>query len=467
MKWARRWRVLLCGVVAAPLLLACGGGQSPVAAAPTPAAAKEERAAEAKATATATAPPAGEASAGGSAPTAASAPAPTAAPAPPPTAPPIAPVAAAAPSAPKPATRAQAVDPSSVRLALEPLPAELDRPVHLTHAGDGSGRLFVVEKGGRIRVLRDGVALPTSFLDITPLVRSSGSEQGLLGLAFHPRYAENGRFFIAYTAGSGDQVVEAYRVSGDPNVADPGSGRTLLRMEDPAPNHNGGLVLFGPDGYLWIGTGDGGGAGDRYGNGQNRGTLLGKMLRLDVDNGDPYAIPPDNPFVNEPDTRPEIWAIGLRNPWRYSFDRATGDLYIADVGQNAWEEVNLQRAGSRGGENYGWPRMEGRHCFPANASCDPTPFVLPVGEYGRDGGISITGGHVYRGSESPRLVGLYLFGDFGSGRIWSLDEPTPGGWRMVELLRSPLRISSFGEDEAGELYAASFHDNRVYRITAP
>ena len=373
------------------------------------------------------------------------------------TTPPLGPVSGAPPGQ---------ADPLGVKLDFQPLPAQLEQPVHITHAGDGSGRLFVVEKRGRILVLRDGVTLPAPFLDISPLVNSSGSEQGLLSVAFHPRYVENGRFFVGYTARGGDQVVASYQASSDPNVADPASAKELLRMEDPAPNHNGGLGLFGPDGYLWIGTGDGGGAGDRYRNGQNRQTLLGKMLRIDVDNGDPYAIPPDNPFVGAADTRPEIWAIGLRNPWRYSFDRATGDFYIADVGQNAWEEINLQRAGSRGGQNYGWPHMEARHCYPAGSRCDATAFEQPVAEYGSDLGCTVIGGHVYRGSGFPQLAGLYLFADFCSGRFWSLDEPSAGDWRMLELTRSPLRITSFGEDESGELYVTSFHDNRVYRITA-
>ena len=329
----------------------------------------------------------------------------------------------------------------------------------------GRGRLFVVEKAGRIVILRDGQPLPAPFLDIRGVVGSSGSEQGLLGLAFHPRYRENGRFFVNYTDRNGDTVIAEYRASGDPNAADPSTARQLLSIDQPAANHNGGHLVFGPDGYLWIGMGDGGGAGDRYGNGQNRRALLGKMLRIDVDAGDPYGIPADNPYATSGDTRPEIWAIGLRNPWRYTFDRATNDLWIADVGQNAYEEVHLQRAGSRGGENYGWPIMEGMHCHPAGRACDTTPYVMPVGEYGRDGGCSITGGYVYRGSQYSQLVGLYLFGDFCTGKLWSLDEPTPGAWRMVELLDTPLQISSFGEDEAGEVYLATFHDNRVHRVT--
>jgi glucose/arabinose dehydrogenase len=442
----RPGRGLLCALFAAPMILACGAGRSePAAAAPTrtatqpPAATVVAKAPGATAAAPTIAPLSGASAAG----TPRSAPVP----------------------APPAAARAQ-VDPSTIRLGFEPLPARVDRPVHVTHAGDGSGRLFVVEKRGRIVILRDGQALPTPFLDISAIVGSSGSEQGLLGLAFHPRYAENGRFFVNYTDRSGDTVVAGYQASADPNVADPGSAKQILSIDQPAPNHNGGLVLFGPDGYLWIGTGDGGGAGDRFGNGQNRQSLLGKMLRIDVDSGDPYGIPPDNPFVGSPDARPEIWAIGLRNPWRYAFDRATGDLFIADVGQNAWEEVHVQRAGSRGGENYGWPRMEGKHCYPADSRCETSGLVLPVAEYSRDLGISVTGGHVYRGSASPSLTGLYFFADYGSGRVWSLDEPSPDTWRMVELADTSIQISSFGEDEAGELYVAGLGDGRIYRITA-
>jgi glucose/arabinose dehydrogenase len=361
----------------------------------------------------------------------------------------------------------QEVEWPAVRVEL--MTSQLNQPVHVTHAGDGSGRLFVVEKRGRIVVLRDGVRLQTPFLDITPLVNSGGSEQGLLGLAFHPSYAANGLFYVNYTDrnGIGDTVVARYQVRADnPDVADPNSAVTLLGIEDPATNHNGGNLVFGPDGYLYIGMGDGGRAGDPWGNAQNKSVLLGKMMRLDVDGGLPYAIPPDNPFVNEPDARAEIWAYGLRNPWRYSFDRATGDLYIADVGQNAWEEIHLQRGGAGGGQNYGWNRMEGSHCFPANRACDPSLYEQPIAEYGSSQGCSIIGGFVYRGPSFPQLHSFYFYGDFCSGRIWGLREQAPGDWQHRELLRSPLRISSFGEDEAGEIYLTSLSDNGLYRLMA-
>ena len=356
------------------------------------------------------------------------------------------------------------------RIALQALPFGFGQPLFLTHAGDGSGRQFVVEKGGTIRIVKGDQVLSTPFLDISSKIRASGSEQGLLGLAFHPRYAENGRFFVGYTDNAGGRnTVERYQVSADPDRADPSTGVILLAIDDPAQNHNGGMVAFGPDGYLWVGTGDGGASGDRYQNGQNRQALLGKMLRLDVDGGEPYGIPADNPYVGDAAYLPEIWAMGMRNPWRYSFDRANGDLWIADVGQNAYEEVNRVPGGSAGALNFGWPIMEGTHCFPAGARCDPGPYVQPVAEYGRDGGCSVTGGYVYRGAAHPSLQGLYFFGDFCTGRIWSLDQQESGVWRMTDQLRDAIQISSFGEDEAGEVYVTTFSGgdgHRIFRIVA-
>jgi glucose/arabinose dehydrogenase len=382
-------------------------------------------------------------------------------------------VAAAPPSGAGPAQPAGGVrqaDGAAPQIGLQALPFGFRQPLYLTHAGDGSGRRFVVEKGGTIRIIRGDELLPTPFLDIASRVRASGSEQGLLGLAFHPRYAETGRFFVGYTDTQGRNTVERYQVSADPNRADPATGVKLLSIDDPAQNHNGGMVVFGPDGYLWVGTGDGGGAGDRYQNGQNRQTLLGKMLRLDVDNGEPYAIPADNPYVGQAGTRPEIWAIGLRNPWRYAFDRANGDLWIADVGQNAFEEIDHVPSSAAGGLNFGWPLMEGQHCFPESARCDPAPYMLPVAEYGRGGGCSVTGGYVYRGPAYPTLHGLYFFGDFCTGKVWSLDQRDGGAWRMTEQLQQPLQISSFGEDEAGEVYLTTFSGSdgahRIYQIVA-
>ncbi|MGD8463350.1 MAG: PQQ-dependent sugar dehydrogenase [Anaerolineae bacterium] len=355
-------------------------------------------------------------------------------------------------------------DPASVRIELEQITSGLDTPVGIAHAGDGSGRLFVIEKPGRIRVLQDGQLTDTPFLDISERVSASQSERGLLGLAFHPDYASNGFFYVNYTDLRGDTTVSRFAVGSDPGRADPASETVLLVVAQPAANHNGGHLAFGPDGYLYIGTGDGGGAGDRYGNGQNPQTLLGAMLRIDVDGGSPYAVPADNPFVGSPGVRDEIWSIGLRNPWRYSFDRLTGDLYIADVGQNIYEEVNVQPAGSSSGQNYGWPIMEGLHCYPDGSDCDPAGLTLPVAEYNHAQGCSVTGGYVYRGQAFPALSGIYLYGDYCSGRIWGLVRSGDGAWQNAELGQADARISSFGQDESGELYLTDIAGGTLFRI---
>ncbi|HEU5099484.1 MAG TPA: PQQ-dependent sugar dehydrogenase [Roseiflexaceae bacterium] len=350
-------------------------------------------------------------------------------------------------------------------IQLEQYAEGLRSPVFLTHAGDDSDRMFVVEKRGTIAILRDGARDETPFLDIADLITSSGSEQGLLGLAFHPDYAQNGRFFVYYTARNGDNTLARYQVSSDPDVADPASGQVLFAVQDPAPNHNGGMLAFGPDGFLYVGLGDGGSGGDPWGNGQNRSVLLGKLLRLDVGGDEPYTIPPDNPWPNgENQARSEIWAYGLRNPWRFSFDRATGDLYIGDVGQNAYEEIDFQPAGSSGGQNYGWNTREGLHCFRAN-DCPSNEMIDPIGEYAHDEGCSVTGGYVYRGAASPSLQGQYFFGDYCSGAIWSLSRDASGQWQQRKLLDSRLSISSFGEDAAGELYVIDLGGG-LYRVTA-
>ncbi|HEY4688298.1 MAG TPA: PQQ-dependent sugar dehydrogenase, partial [Anaerolineae bacterium] len=353
-------------------------------------------------------------------------------------------------------------------LGVEPVASGFAKPVHLTHAGDD--RLFVVEQAGRIRIVEDGQVLETPFLDIASLVRSTGNEQGLLSVAFHPQYASNGEFFVDYTRNpDGATVVARYRVSGDPNVADPDSAEVLLTIDQPEPNHNGGLLLFGPDGYLYIGTGDGGGAGDRHGaigNGQDPQALLGKILRIDVDQGDPYAIPASNPFADGANGRPEVWAYGLRNPWRFSFDRATGDLYIADVGQGTYEEVDFQPASSAGGVNYGWRIMEGMHCYSPRDGCDQTGLMPPVAEYTHDSGCSVTGGYVYRGSDYPWLDGVYVFADYCSGIVWSLERDAAGQWQMTERLDVDFSVSSFGEDRVGELYLAGRGDGTIYRLAS-
>jgi len=349
-----------------------------------------------------------------------------------------------------------------VALALEPAGTGFRQPLFVTGAGDGSGRLFVVEKGGTIRTLPDREL----FLDITPRVRSSGSEQGLLGLAFHPRFAENGRFFVAYTASDGGaNVVARYALTADRRAGDPASEQRLFAQPDPAPNHNGGMLAFGPDGFLYVGMGDGGGGNDQYRNAQNRNTLLGKILRLDVDGGDPYGIPADNPFAGQDGARPEVWAYGLRNPWRFSFDRASGDLYIGDVGQNRFEWVHYQPAGAGAGQNYGWPILEGSSCL-RGTECDRTGLALPVAEYPHDLGCSVTGGYVYRGEREPLLRGAYLYGDYCSGRIWTLARDPAGRWVATEMLQANARISSFGEDERGEVYLTDLAGGTIYRVTA-
>jgi glucose/arabinose dehydrogenase len=362
-------------------------------------------------------------------------------------------------------------------LRLVPVLTGLQQPLFLTHAGDGSGNVYIVEKRGRIRVAKDGhskndqgVVRAQPFLDISSMVRSSGSEQGLLGLAFHPNYRSNGHLFVNYIDASGNTVIARFTASGDKSAVDPGSGKTILAIEQPFANHNGGMLAFGPDGMLWIGMGDGGSGGDPRGNGQNRGALLGKLLRLDVDRGDPYVIPPDSPFAGQPNVRGEIWALGLRNPWRFSFDRLTGDLYIGDVGQNSWEEIDFVPAGSPGGLNFGWNRMEGTHCYPPGRSCDPGGLALPIVEYPTGAeGCSVTGGYVYRGKAIPAAAGVYYFTDYCSGTLWAASRDAAGVWRRTVAVAGSggnRGHSSLGEDEAGELYVTGLGDGVVYRLTA-
>ncbi len=352
---------------------------------------------------------------------------------------------------------------ADMRMQVELLADGFARLTHVTHAGDE--RLFVVEQPGRIWVLRDGLRAPEPFLDIVDLVGSAANEQGLLSVAFHPRFAELGWFFVNYTDRQGNTVVARYqRDSTDPERADPASALVLLTIEQPAGNHNGGQLTFGPDGYLYIGTGDGGNAGDPWNNAQNLSSLLGKLLRIDVDGAEPYAIPANNPFVGQSEARPEIWAYGLRNPWRFTFDRATGDLFIADVGQNAQEEVNFQPATSRGGENYGWRIMEGTACYEP-AACDPSGLELPIAHYlhhPTEGGCSITGGYVYRGPRYPALQGAYLYTDYCSGNLWVLRAEATG-WQNYIAGKTNPQATSFGEDVDGELYLVDSVGS-VYRL---
>jgi len=364
-------------------------------------------------------------------------------------------------------------DAEAVTVTLETVTEDVDEPVLVTHAADGSGRLFVVEKAGLIRVLRDGLVAQHAFLDLRDSVRDGGSEQGLLGLAFPPGFPGDDRVFVNYTDNGGDTVVSAFRLAADGDGAEGASEQVILTQPQPAANHNGGHLAFGPDGYLYIGLGDGG--GDNRRNAQRPETWLGKLLRIDVGRmpgqaggtmrGPPFGIPSDNPFRADADFLPEIWAYGFRNPWRYSFDRLTGDLFVADVGASRWEEVNRQGATGAGGENYGWPMFEGRHCFGGEPDCDAAGItVTPIAEYEHDdGNCSITGGYVYRGTAAPALWGVYLFGDYCSGRIWGAWRDASGRWRIDELLDSDLSISSFGEDEAGEVYVADL-DGGVYRV---
>jgi glucose/arabinose dehydrogenase len=337
----------------------------------------------------------------------------------------------------------------------------LTSPVFLTTPA-GDDRLFVVEQAGRIRIIEDGQLLPTPFLDLSGLVKFQG-EQGLLSMAFHPEYATNGYFYVDYIDLENDTRVVRYEVSGDADVANAGSARLILRVDQPAANHNGGLLTFGPDDMLYIGLGDGGGGGDPFENGQDTSTLLGSLLRIDVDGGDPYAIPADNPFVGEAGAREEIWAYGLRNPWRYSFDEATGRLYVADVGQNLWEEVNVVDDDAAG-VNYGWNIMEGLHCYDSS-TCDQDGLTRPVLEYDHDDGCSVTGGYVYRGDAVPEIAGHYFYGDACEGWVRSFALENGAAAREVEWpLGNIGGIRSFGVDDDGELYVLT--SMGVYRLDA-
>jgi len=348
-------------------------------------------------------------------------------------------------------------------VALTTIVSGLSFPVDLQFPEDGTGRMFVVEQAGTIRIATNGSLAATPFLDITGKV-DFGGEKGLLGLAFHPQLAQNHLVYVHYDRVSGGQlqsVIAEYRVSAsDANQADPNSERILLTVDQPFPNHKGGQILFGPDGFLYIGLGDGGSEGDPLLFGQNLQVLLGKMLRIDVDHpsgGLQYAIPVDNPFVGGGGL-PEIWAYGLRNPWRFSFDRDSGRLFAGDVGQDTYEEIDILTSGG----NFGWNTMEGMHCFHPASGCDMMGLTLPIAEYSHSEGEAVIGGFVYRGSAIPGLVGAYVMGDFDSGSIWGLTESS-GAWTRTKLVESGKNVSSFGEDVAGELYVADYA-GRVLKI---
>jgi glucose/arabinose dehydrogenase len=371
----------------------------------------------------------------------------------------------------------------SAQVTYTPAITGLSSPVAITNAGDGTGRLFITEQPGKIQVW-NGSQIHT-FLDIITLTDFDNGERGLLSVAFSPDYTNNGTFWIYYTDTNGDVTVARYKVSGgDPDTADPNSGQVILTIPHPGhANHNGGQLQFGNDGFLYMGTGDGGGGGDPNGNGQNTNVLLGKILRIDpvLDGGPPYYnVPASNPFVGVVGTKPEIWAYGVRNPWRFSFDRQNHDLWIGDVGQNCWEELDHQSTNSTGGENYGWNIKEGRHCYKPSDGCNPAPGACNFGvdtanpavfEYSHSGNPNpnacnaITGGYMYRGSMIPSLIGTYLYAEYCGGTVWNLTfDGGSGTWQSATLFDTDFLISSFGEDESGEIYFADLGGGTVYKL---
>ena len=358
--------------------------------------------------------------------------------------------------------------PDASAITLTPVATGYTRPLLVTNAGDGSNRLFIVEQTGKIWIVDGGTPIETPFLDVSELISQEAlnlggySERGLLGLAFSPDYENNGQFFINYTDRAGNTVVARYMASDDdPNVADPNSATIILTQEQPYPNHNGGHLAFGPDGYLYIAFGDGGSQGDPENRAQTLSTWLGKILRINVTDAETYTVPEDNPFVGQANAAPEVWSYGFRNPWRFSFDATTGDIYIGDVGQNQYEEVNLQPGNSAGGENYGWRAYEGSHAYSGEQVANP---VMPVAEYSHAQGVSISGGYVYRGTSIPSLQGVYLYADWGSGFIWRLYQDETGTWQNDVLMSGTgYNVSSFGVDEQNELYLVDY-SGAIYRF---
>jgi glucose/arabinose dehydrogenase len=353
--------------------------------------------------------------------------------------------------------------------ALSLLVSGLNSPLGLEQANDSSGRLFVVEQGGRIKIIQNGAVLGAAFLDISSKI-STGSEMGLLGVTFHPNYSANGKLYVNYTRTSGGQiqsVIAEYTASpANANQVNIATERILLTVDQVGnfTNHKAGQLAFGPDGLLYFGLGDGGGAGDPFGHGQNTTTLLGKMMRIDVNATDPglqYHVPADNPFAGGGGS-PEIWAFGFRNPWRFSFDRGTGRLFVADVGQDQFEEVDIVQKGG----NYGWNIMEGMHCFNPPSGCNTSGLTLPIAEYSHAEGNAVIGGFVYRGANLPSLKGDYVFGDLGTGKIFVLQETTPGVFTRTLLLTTGKTISTFGQDQAGELYVVDIGAGSIFKLAA-
>jgi glucose/arabinose dehydrogenase len=342
------------------------------------------------------------------------------------------------------------------------------RPVVVTNAADRTGRLFVAEQAGRVRVIQDGGLLKAPFLDVSDRVKCCNGEQGFFDVAFPPNYAKKGYLYASYISKThgkvGDLVVARYHLTANPNVADPKSEEIILIVPQPTEAHHGGHLAFGPkDGYLYVGTGDGGQQGEGARVAQDEASLLGKILRIDVESGvSPYSIPPSNPFVHTAGARGEIWALGLRNPWQFSFDSLTGDLYIADVGENDYEEVDFQPASSTGGENYSWPIMEGKHCYGAT-TCNQVGLTGPVVEYTHADGCAIIGGQVYRGAQYESMRGIYFYADLCKGRIWGLKRGL-AGWQSNLLYDEPFQVTGVGADEQGNLYITDFTEGEIMKI---
>lgn len=353
-------------------------------------------------------------------------------------------------------------------LNYEPITSGLTEPTTITHAFDE--RMLIAERAGRIRILRgDGTLVPTAFLDIQGLVDSETHlEMGLIGLVFHPDYTNNGYFFVHYTNNNGDSQISRFQVSANPDIADPSTELPILTVPQPTVIHNGGQMAFGPDGYLYIGIGDGGWLSDPDNNAQDMSLLLGKILRLDVsvtDTPPAYTVPADNPFVGDPNAEDEIWASGFRNPWRFSFDRDTGDLFISDVGNFTYEEVNFQPAGSTGGENYGWRCYEGNSSFNTDGCGPMGNYTFPIYDYVQEPECAVIGGYIYRGSAFPEMNGSYLFTDFCTGKMRSL-RFDGGEWQAFTHEPAPALLSGFGEGNEGELYAVGFISGTIYQLTS-